>query len=148
MERRLALLAGVAGHDLGQVQLILHHVQHECREMLLVHKVSHSGRQEQRIIDPPGAKCLAHAPQRIRLGHLRPVKIAIFSYALLACCTDFSDALLANRQTFDRSPCSGIDKLAPQRTRLSQRISLSRSSADLTCSAWVNCRAAYELFTR
>src|SRR5258705_1993599 len=53
-----------------------------------------AGRQEQRIIDPPGAKCLAHAPQRIRLGHLRPVKIAIFSYALLACCTDFSDALL------------------------------------------------------
>jgi tetratricopeptide (TPR) repeat protein len=59
----------------------------------------------------PGPKCLAHAPQRIRLGHLGPAKIAIFSYALLACCTDFSDALLAARPSQPHSRRSPRDVL-------------------------------------
>ena len=65
VERRLASLAGVAGQDLGQVQLIPHDTQHERREMVLGHKVLRGNRQQQRIVDLPGAKCLAHAPQGI-----------------------------------------------------------------------------------
>ncbi|MFZ1104566.1 MAG: potassium-transporting ATPase subunit KdpA [Hyphomicrobiaceae bacterium] len=62
MERRLALHAGVAGQDLAQVQLLFDHAQHEPGEVVLAHKLLHRHRQEQRLVDLPGAKGLAHAP--------------------------------------------------------------------------------------
>jgi hypothetical protein len=33
--------------------------------MLLVHKVSQGDRQKQRIVDLPGAKGFAHAPEKV-----------------------------------------------------------------------------------
>src|SRR6516164_5384716 len=62
VERRLALLAGIAGRDLSQVQLLGHQTHHEAGEMVFGHKVPHARRQKLRLVDLPVAKCLAHAP--------------------------------------------------------------------------------------
>ena len=51
--------------DLAQVEFLLHQIQHEPGEMVLANKISHPHRQQKRLIDLPGAKCLAHSKDRI-----------------------------------------------------------------------------------
>ena len=58
VERRLALLARLGGHDLDEIELVHDQAQHETGEMVLGYEVLH--RQRQRLIDLPGAECLAH----------------------------------------------------------------------------------------
>ena len=61
IERRLPPLAAVRAGDLGQVDFIPYQAQHKTGEMVLGHEVLHHRWQKQRLIDLPGAKCLAHA---------------------------------------------------------------------------------------
>ncbi len=61
IERRLAPLAAVGAGDLGEVDIIPDQIQHKAGEMVLSHEVSHRRWQKQRLINLPGAECLAHA---------------------------------------------------------------------------------------
>src|SRR5712672_463380 len=58
--RRLTPLAAVGAGDLDDVEFILHQAHHKTGEMVLGHEITHRRRQEQRLINLPGAKCLAH----------------------------------------------------------------------------------------
>jgi hypothetical protein len=69
IKRRLAALAAVRAGDLGEVDLLLHH---NAGEMALRNEVLHRRRQQQRLIDLPGAKCLAH----IQGQNLTPASLA------------------------------------------------------------------------
>src|SRR5271169_4627237 len=64
VKRRLALLVRIGGHDLDQIELIHDQAQHETGEMVVGYEVLHRQRQQQRLIDLPGAKCLAHGQRR------------------------------------------------------------------------------------
>src|SRR5712672_2083436 len=57
---RLTPLAAVGAGDLDEVEFILDQAQHKTGEMVLGHEITHRRRQEQRLINLPGAKCLAH----------------------------------------------------------------------------------------
>jgi hypothetical protein len=61
IKRWLALLAAVCAGDLRKVEIIVHQAQYKAGEMVLGHEVAHRRRQKQRLIDLPGAECLAHA---------------------------------------------------------------------------------------
>src|SRR5208337_1572438 len=61
IKRWLAVLAAVCAGDLRKVEIIAHQTQHKAGEMVLGHEVAHRRRQKQRLIDLPGAECLAHA---------------------------------------------------------------------------------------
>jgi signal transduction histidine kinase len=65
IERRLPTIAVIARSDRGEVDLVPHQAQHKAGEMVFGHKVLHLRRQQQRLIDLPGAECLAHAQDRI-----------------------------------------------------------------------------------
>ena len=64
IERRLAPFAAVGASDRGEVDIIPDQVQHKAGEMVLGHEVPHHRRQKQRLIDLPGAECLAHAQRQ------------------------------------------------------------------------------------
>ena len=59
--KRLAPLTAIGAADLDQVQIVSDQAQYEAGEMVLGHKILHRWWQKQRLIDLPGAECLAHA---------------------------------------------------------------------------------------
>ena len=60
IERRLAPLAAIGASDLGEVDIVPDQIQHKPGEMVLGHEVPHLRRQKQRLVNLPGAECLAH----------------------------------------------------------------------------------------
>src|SRR5262249_18344534 len=60
VERWLAPLRSIGARDLDEIQLFFHQVYHEVGEVILGHEVLHGWRQKLRLVDVPGAKCLAH----------------------------------------------------------------------------------------
>jgi hypothetical protein len=54
-------LTAIGAADLDQVQIVSDQAQYEAGEMVLGHKILHRWWQKQRLIDIPGAECLAHA---------------------------------------------------------------------------------------
>jgi hypothetical protein len=65
IEGRLSAIAVIAGGDRANIDLIPHQAQHKPGKMVLGDEVLHQRRQQQRLIDLPGAKCLAHPQDRI-----------------------------------------------------------------------------------
>ena len=61
VEWRLAPLTAIGAADLDQVQIVSDQAQYKAGEMALDHKILHPRGQKQRLIDLPGAECLAHA---------------------------------------------------------------------------------------
>ena len=60
IERRLPKRAWIGLVERGQIKTVAHEPDDEARNMLLGHEVLHIRRQQQRLIDLPGAIVLAH----------------------------------------------------------------------------------------
>src|SRR3984893_10921587 len=130
VKRRLPETAHIAAHDLLEIKALPHQFNDKPRDMAFRHKVLHIRRQQQRLIDIPGPKILAHSP---RLNQTRSELNS-----------DYSDRLLAVRvpRAFDRQ--AGVRKVAPpmrfSRTGCSER---ARSRARLR--SWRNVRRENDL---
>src|SRR5271163_3124548 len=61
IKRWLAPFAAIGTGDFAQTEIVSDHAQHKAGEMVLGHEVPHHRWQKQRLINPPGAECLAHA---------------------------------------------------------------------------------------
>jgi hypothetical protein len=62
VKRRLPEPAHIAARDLLEIDAPPHQLNDKPRDMAFRHKVLHIRRQEQRLIDIPGTKILAHSP--------------------------------------------------------------------------------------
>jgi len=62
VKRRLAQRALVARRDRLQIQALAHQRHHQARQVAGRDKVVHRRRQQLCLVDPPGAKMLAHGP--------------------------------------------------------------------------------------
>src|ERR1700751_5959135 len=85
VKRRLPEPAHIAARDLLEIEALPHQRNDKPRDMALRYKVLHIRRQQQRLIDIPGAKILAHSPT------LNQTRSDLNS--------DYSDRLLAPRPT-------------------------------------------------
>src|SRR5665811_1358744 len=62
VKRRLPETAHIAARDLLEIKALPHQLNDKPRDMAFRHKVLHIRRQQQCLIDIPGAKILAHSP--------------------------------------------------------------------------------------
>ena len=84
VEWRLAPLTAIGAADLDQVQIVSDQAQYKAGEMALSHKILHPRGQKQRLIDLPGAECLAHAAGENLTRASLASKIRYYSDRLLA----------------------------------------------------------------
>src|SRR5450432_3400704 len=61
VKRRLPEPAHIAARDLLEIEALPHQFNHKSRDMAFRHEVLHARRQQQRLIDIPGTKILAHS---------------------------------------------------------------------------------------
>ena len=61
IKRRLAPFAAIGAGDFPETEIVSDQAQHKAGEMVLGHEVPHHRWQKQRLINLPGAECLAHA---------------------------------------------------------------------------------------
>src|SRR5262249_40903142 len=92
----LAPLRSIGARDLDEIQLFFQQVDHEMCEVVLGDEVLHSWRQQLRLLDVPGAKCLAHEARQNLTRDSLASKTRLLS-------GDYSDTLLAwrNLVTFE-----------------------------------------------
>ena len=83
VKRRLPEPAHIAARDLLEIEALPHQPNDKPRDVVLGHEVLHARRQQQRLIDIPGAKVLAHSKR------LNQTRSDLY--------TDYSDRLLAAR---------------------------------------------------
>ena len=83
IKRRLAKLAAIAASDLAKINFVPHNVQHKASDMALSNEIRHCHRQQQRLINFPRAKCLAHAKGRNLTRPSLTSKIRYYSDRLL-----------------------------------------------------------------
>ena len=83
IKRRLAKLAAIAASDLAKINFVPHNVQHKASDMALGNEIRHCHRQQQRLINLPRAKCLAHAKGRNLTRPSLTSKIRYYSDRLL-----------------------------------------------------------------
>src|SRR5208283_2188069 len=57
----VAPFAAIGTGDFAQTEIVPDQAQHKAGEMVLGHEVPHHRWQKQRLINLPGAECLAHA---------------------------------------------------------------------------------------
>src|SRR6478735_7847748 len=81
VKRRLAEPAHIAARDLLQIKALPHQFNDKPRDMAFRHEIPHIRRQQQRLIDIPGTKILAHSP---RLNQTRSELNSDYSDRLLA----------------------------------------------------------------
>src|SRR5258705_2986112 len=81
VKRRLPETAHIAARDLLEIKALPHQLNDKPRDMAFRHEVLHIRRQQQRLIDIPGAKILAHGP---RLNQTRSELNSDYSDRLLA----------------------------------------------------------------
>ena len=62
IKRRLPEPAHIAARDLLEIEALPHQLNDKPRDMAFRHEVLHIRRQQQRLIDIPGTKILAHRP--------------------------------------------------------------------------------------
>jgi hypothetical protein len=74
----------IGAADLDQVQIVSDQAQDKAGEMALGHKILHPRGQKQRLIDLPGAECLAHAAGENLTRASLASKIRYYSDRLLA----------------------------------------------------------------
>src|SRR4030081_3129514 len=80
VKRRLPEPAHIAARDLLEIEALPHQFDDKSRDMAFRHEVLHTRRQQQRLIDIPGAKILAHSP---RLNQTRSELTSDYSDRLL-----------------------------------------------------------------
>src|SRR4029077_13472448 len=80
VERRLPEPAHIAARDLLEIEALPHQFNDKPRDMAFRHEVLHIRRQQQCLIDIPGAKILAHSP---RLNQTRSELNSDYSDTLL-----------------------------------------------------------------
>src|SRR6202011_3470442 len=85
VEWRLAPLTPISAGDLSQAEIVPDQAQHKAGEMVLGHKILHCRWQKQRLIDLPGAECLAHAGGENLTRASLTSKIRDYSDRLLVC---------------------------------------------------------------
>jgi len=78
---RLTEPAPVAADNLGKVETLSHQRHNQPRQVALRHVVLHARRQKLRLVNPPGAKILAHAWAK---NQTRPNMISDYLDRLLA----------------------------------------------------------------
>src|SRR6516162_6369444 len=83
IKRRLAKLAAIAASDLAEINFVPHNVQHKASDMALGNEIRHCHRQQQRLINLPRAKYLAHAKGRNLTRPSLTSKIRYYSDRLL-----------------------------------------------------------------
>ena len=76
IKRRLPAFARVGRFDGAKIEMLEHKRQNKARKVVLADEVPHAGRQQQRLVDIPGAERLAHEqaesdsrPRRYRIRY-------------------------------------------------------------------------------
>ena len=78
MEWRLPERAWISGVERLQIETVAHHRDNEACNMVVRHEVVHARRQQQRLIDLPGAIMLAHGLSMGKTSALNDADLAEF----------------------------------------------------------------------